>query len=109
MPVNADAVTPFIEARLAAARAIGNSRLDEDFLNRARDEFRLSEAEYDRMRNDLSAQAGDQHAWMFEAATPESRLNGCADKFHTLLGFLLLARTASGSGRTCASARLVQS
>jgi hypothetical protein len=91
MPVNADAVVPYIEARLASAHAISSSRVDEGLLNRARDEFRLSQAEYNRIRSHLSAQAGDQHAWMFDAATPESRLNSCANDFHTLLGFVLLA------------------
>jgi len=91
MPVNADVVVPYIEARLASARAISNARVDEAFLNRARDEFRLSRAEYIRMLPHLSAQAGDQHASMFYADTPESQLQDCANNFHTLLGFMLLA------------------
>jgi hypothetical protein len=102
MPVNADAVVPYIEARLASAHAISSSRVNEEFLNRARDEFRLSWAEYNRMRPHLSAQAGDQHAWMFDADTPESQLNDCANSFHTLLGFLLL--TAKREARAASTA-----
>jgi hypothetical protein len=92
MPLTADAIVPYIEARLASARAISSSSLDEEFLNRAREEFRRSRAEYNKIRPHLKAQAGDQHASMFDADdTPESELRDCANNFHTLLGFMLLS------------------
>lgn len=94
MPVNADVLVACIEARLAGARAIYGARLDEEFLNRARNEFSTSQTEYNRMLPRLSAEAGNQHASIFCASTPESQLRDCANDFLTLLGFMLLAEPA---------------
>ncbi|GAA2530696.1 hypothetical protein [Winogradskya humida] len=102
MPVSADGVVPLIEARLSSAHAIRGACLDEVFLNRARDEFRLGRAEYVRMLPHLRAQAGEQHASMFYADTPESQLRDCANDFQTLLGFMLLA--AKREARAASSA-----
>jgi hypothetical protein len=96
MPLTADVVVPYIEARLAGARAISTGSIDETFLDHVRDEFRTSRAEYVSMVPALSTTAGQQHAAMFVADTPERQLHECASEFHTLLGFMLLDRESKG-------------
>jgi hypothetical protein len=91
MPLTADVLVPYLEARLTSARAITTGGVEEPLLDHVRDEFRSSRAEYVRMLPALSADAGPQHAAMFVADTPERQLHECASEFQTLLGFMLLA------------------